>query len=474
MDGHNPIKDLGLSCPYGGSFYICNADQDPFIGCCTINPCGARKGLCPDPHLRSSSFNAKIQHEFHPQACINDNVDVRWYTCAGTTVPFLGCCVVDPCIRGSCPQKDLRAAKLGDNSNNAQEFLGGDPEYMTGSTSVQNPGMSVSPSTLCGSLTTLLPPILSSFITLFTVETTIATVTSTLTTSTSEAPAAPSVGPEDRDSCKKLGYLGFLVLTLPIDYFLYSIFGPYETRLSRLLKRNKNGDGQEQKCQHEHSRDELQDETAEEPRTYGDVPNTNEHPSTKDIPNDDEYPDQKHGRCAENIQSYEEAQNREKQDELRKSMSLNNVSTAEEDQNKRQFQVEQGAEFPLAGRSFHQIMQDQSQQEHSDNSVSELGITRTYIQCYDDGDYEEVISPTKECIANLARRCKRASLNLCQRAGILAWESRQEFWIEKSVSNVLRKPRSAAQLLAANQCSQLSGGQSSEKALRASSRRQSI
>ncbi|KAJ3461472.1 hypothetical protein MRS44_010025 [Fusarium solani] len=122
MDGFDPISDLGLGCPFNGTFYICKDSPTRFIGCCISNPCGDRKGLCPDEHLEPATFEAR--YRIPPQACINDNFAVSWYTCPDTSPPFLGCCAVDPCIRRGCQDRELRAAKLSDKSD-AGLFTGG-------------------------------------------------------------------------------------------------------------------------------------------------------------------------------------------------------------------------------------------------------------------------------------------------------------------------------------------------------------
>ncbi|KAF4961083.1 hypothetical protein FGADI_499 [Fusarium gaditjirri] len=213
MSDNNPVKDLGLTCPFGGVFYICADGPDRFIGCCTINPCGARKGLCPDENLRSASFNATLQHECLPQACINDNVDVSWYACIGEALPFLGCCALDPCLRGVCAQGDLRAAKLSGNARNAQDFLDGGPEYMPRPTSsFLDPGLFITSASLCASSVIAMPTIISSFITSFATETVIATITSSMTALPSEAPDASPTRPKEHCSNQKLGWLWVILL----------------------------------------------------------------------------------------------------------------------------------------------------------------------------------------------------------------------------------------------------------------------
>ncbi|KAF5646847.1 hypothetical protein F52700_1755 [Fusarium sp. NRRL 52700] len=261
MPDYNPVKDLGLTCPYGGTFYICADDPDRFIGCCTINPCGARKGLCLDHSLRSASFNATLQHEFLPQACINDNVDVSWYTCVGEALPFLGCCAIDPCLRGVCPQRDLRAAKLSDKAKNAQDFLDGDPEYMPWPTSsALDSGSGISSSSLCAISTTVVTTMISNFVTSFATETVIATITSTITTMSStmtisppEAPDAPPAGPKGHGLNPKLGWLGVIpvALSLLLWAILHYVFG-YRCVPKLRVKRSKGRPGQRREQEHRH------------------------------------------------------------------------------------------------------------------------------------------------------------------------------------------------------------------------------
>ncbi|KAM0297172.1 hypothetical protein ACHAPM_009701, partial [Fusarium culmorum] len=76
MGGNDPVQGFGLTCPSGSTFYVCKNDPNRFIGCCGVNPCGAKKGLCPDQHLHQASFDKAWEEYIPPQACINDNVDV--------------------------------------------------------------------------------------------------------------------------------------------------------------------------------------------------------------------------------------------------------------------------------------------------------------------------------------------------------------------------------------------------------------
>ncbi|KAF5629022.1 uncharacterized protein FTJAE_8661 [Fusarium tjaetaba] len=274
MPDYNPIQDLGLTCPYGGIFYICADDPDRFIGCCTINPCGARKGFCPDQHLRPASFNATLQHEFLPQACFNDNVDVSWYTCVGEGLPFLGCCAADPCLRGVCPQRDLRAAKLSDKAKNAWGFLDGDPEYMPRPTSsTSGPGSGVSSVSLCGSSTTVMTTMTSSFITSFAKETTIATITSAVTTMTStmtisppKASEAPPAGPKEHGSNQKLGWLSLLII--PLLLLLYLVYYIWECRCSHERRDKRPKVKYEQKHEQEHRHEQQEHEHKKKPPPY--------------------------------------------------------------------------------------------------------------------------------------------------------------------------------------------------------------
>lgn len=103
------ITHLGLHCPYGGTFYVCDNSITKFIGCCTINPC-ISNGSCPQDRLRSSSFNASRYAELPLQACTV--ATAKWYTCARVQIPFLGCCLSNACEENGCPVLDLKPAIL--------------------------------------------------------------------------------------------------------------------------------------------------------------------------------------------------------------------------------------------------------------------------------------------------------------------------------------------------------------------------
>ncbi|KAF5008492.1 hypothetical protein FDECE_5225 [Fusarium decemcellulare] len=208
MDGQNPITNLGLACPYGGNFYICRDSPTQFIGCCKSDPCGERKGLCPDEHLRSASFEAKQYNQILPQACINDNRDVKWYTCAGTTPSFLGCCAVNPCAKGVCPARELRAAKLSDNSKDAEPFRGGG-----------SPPDPVSSSSTSSSSSTESSQTISSFTTSYLTTTTTDTTTSVTATNTSEA------GTDAPGGHKKLEDGAIAGIAIGTIFFILVIFG---------------------------------------------------------------------------------------------------------------------------------------------------------------------------------------------------------------------------------------------------------
>lgn len=121
-----PISSLGLTCPSGGQFYICQGNTTQFLGCCASDPCADGKGSCPQADIRYASFNASDYAKIHSQACASTDATDKWYTCSGAGLhdPFLGCCASNACGGGTgCPTKDLVAARLSDDKSSAAAFL---------------------------------------------------------------------------------------------------------------------------------------------------------------------------------------------------------------------------------------------------------------------------------------------------------------------------------------------------------------
>ncbi|KAI1503335.1 hypothetical protein F5X99DRAFT_375770 [Biscogniauxia marginata] len=117
---NDPLEYLGLSCPRGGTFHICQNSAIQFIGCCDIDPCG--DGGCPSSRLHPASFNSNRYSDIPSQDCVDTSSGALWYTC--TSGPFLGCCKSNPCEQnGVCRSADLVGGKLGDDPNRASVFL---------------------------------------------------------------------------------------------------------------------------------------------------------------------------------------------------------------------------------------------------------------------------------------------------------------------------------------------------------------
>ena len=117
------VSALGLSCPSGGAFHVCEHSKIEFIGCCTSDPCADGSGQCPQNNLRPSSFSGDRYADIPPQQCATDNSTARWYTCMATLPPFLGCCLGNPCATGGCLASELRAARLSSDSAARSAFL---------------------------------------------------------------------------------------------------------------------------------------------------------------------------------------------------------------------------------------------------------------------------------------------------------------------------------------------------------------
>jgi LPXTG-motif cell wall-anchored protein len=118
------FRFFGLSCPGGGSFYICQNNATEFVGCCTTNPCAAAaNGRCPAANLRASSFSADTYTDLPRQDCDDAKSIEIWYTCKFNRPPFMGCCASNPCAKGLCAPDDLRPAKLSGEPELKASFL---------------------------------------------------------------------------------------------------------------------------------------------------------------------------------------------------------------------------------------------------------------------------------------------------------------------------------------------------------------
>lgn len=124
MASSDPITSLGLSCPFGGNFYICQNQNTQFLGCCTSNPCtDAAKGVCPQANLRYASFDANFYDNITAQACPASGS--LWYTCTQgiDNHPFMGCCTLNACgSQRGCGSGNVRAAVLSDDEESAAVF----------------------------------------------------------------------------------------------------------------------------------------------------------------------------------------------------------------------------------------------------------------------------------------------------------------------------------------------------------------
>jgi hypothetical protein len=114
------MSRLGLNCPYGGSFFVCEHNTTEFIGCCTIDPRQDGRGICPEENLRNASFSPSGFAEIMPQDCGDDSSS--WYTCNFTSPPFLGCCKTNPCD-APCAPGDIAPAKLSNDGVARGAFL---------------------------------------------------------------------------------------------------------------------------------------------------------------------------------------------------------------------------------------------------------------------------------------------------------------------------------------------------------------
>ena len=124
---------LGISCPYGGSFFVCDHNTTEFVGCCAVNPCAGGQGVCPPDSLYNASFPQQRFDEIPRLECALERAS--WYACNFTSPPFLGCCKKDACIT-SCEKTDLVPAKLGSDIAARKSFLN---DSSTGITPTESP-----------------------------------------------------------------------------------------------------------------------------------------------------------------------------------------------------------------------------------------------------------------------------------------------------------------------------------------------
>ncbi|KAI8952829.1 hypothetical protein F4801DRAFT_577088 [Xylaria longipes] len=117
---YDPISHLGLSCPSGGNFYICQDSEVQFLGCCDVDPCSSE---CPSSALHPASFEADRYNDIPAQSCVGSTSPSLWYTCTNGQT-FLGCCTSVPCDNeGVCPEDNLVGARLADDPSSASVFL---------------------------------------------------------------------------------------------------------------------------------------------------------------------------------------------------------------------------------------------------------------------------------------------------------------------------------------------------------------
>ena len=136
-------QEFSPSCPSGGTWYACETGSK-FVGCCNSSPC---VNGCPDGNLCPASFDPEFYGKFKDQECPKGS---RWYSCAYTSPPFLGCCKSPACGTG-CPVGDLTAGFLSSNPYIAEGYL----SSLTSSASSSDKPTSTSRSTSATSATVI-------------------------------------------------------------------------------------------------------------------------------------------------------------------------------------------------------------------------------------------------------------------------------------------------------------------------------
>ena len=119
-------SDLGLSCPRGGEWYICQGTKIEFVGCCTIDPCADGSGECAEANLLPASFSMNQYSKIPSLGCAPSTKpgykQPLWWTCIAPVPPFMGCCHSNPCTDG-CPEGNLSAARLPYEPSTREMFL---------------------------------------------------------------------------------------------------------------------------------------------------------------------------------------------------------------------------------------------------------------------------------------------------------------------------------------------------------------
>ncbi|KAK1242862.1 hypothetical protein MKX08_005674 [Trichoderma sp. CBMAI-0020] len=183
-----PITDLGLTCPESGNFYICKDKPNRFVGCCTVDPCSTKNGLCPDNAVRPASFKPDAYDQILAQQCADPGF--LWYTCRDSSPSFMGCCSQMACEDKGCPGDKVGVATLSSNAKQAAPFLLPDSSSSTSSSSTTSSSITSSTSSAATSTTSSA------------VSTTLSTATST-NTSQSAAPQQSTQTPTDPPSVHK-------------------------------------------------------------------------------------------------------------------------------------------------------------------------------------------------------------------------------------------------------------------------------
>ncbi|KAH6884153.1 hypothetical protein B0T10DRAFT_579538, partial [Thelonectria olida] len=70
-------------CPDGGDFYICFGSWLNFIGCCASDPCTNGPGVCPDEHLRTTTYNATALRDISSifWKCFSGTASTKTFSC---------------------------------------------------------------------------------------------------------------------------------------------------------------------------------------------------------------------------------------------------------------------------------------------------------------------------------------------------------------------------------------------------------